>query len=93
MRSLVVNIPFLKRNTREIRIYPNENTLEFAPAESNLRVVSIILTCSVSEVRKHCITLSPEINNYNIKLEGYDSFHIQRNSRFGISRELMIIIR
>lgn len=93
MRSLVLNIPFLKRNTREIRIYPNENTLEFAPAESSISVVSVILTSSENKVRKHCITLSPKIKNYNIKLEGFDSFFIQRSTIFGISRELMIIIR
>lgn len=93
MRSLILKIPFFSKCTREIRIYEGEQTLQILPFKSFISVLNIVMISKQKGVRHECIISSTEINPLIIKISGYDTFKIERNSKLGISREIKLIIR
>jgi len=93
MRSLILKIPFLGKFTREIRIYDGEHTLEIIPFKSFISVLTIVMINKQKGMRHECVILGTEMKSMLVKISGYESFKIERNSRLGISREIKLIIR
>lgn len=92
MRTVILEIPFLKNRTIVASIYQGEKTLSFKSFKPTGNVLTIILSNAKRYTAYH--TLSPDdIGTTEIKLDEFEFFWIERQSSFNSKQEFLIEIK
>lgn len=91
MRSIIIKLPFLKKKSDNIKIYPNENTLTFSMMATGLGTLDVVL---VKNKYGNIITVNRKtMEDLQVRVENCDYFYIKRSGILGFGGKVLAILK
>jgi hypothetical protein len=93
VRELVLEIPVLRKESRVIKLAPEENLISLIVLHKSEQIFTICLHCSKSKRRliKYFISSDDANRVFTIEAKNYDSFSVSRPS-IGLARKFMVYL-